>query len=273
MLILLLRLLRVAAASYLGLVACVYMYQDHLLFKPQPLTEAAASEISLQHPNAEPVTFRAQDGIALHGWWVHDHLTSNQPLIIYFGGNAEEVSWMIERQQRLGGWSLLLINYRGYGRSDGEPGEHELFADALRIYDHITAQPHIDRQRIVVMGRSLGTGVAVYLASQRPTAGVVLITPYDSMLAVAQEHYPYLPVALMLRHRFDSISYAARIYAPLLVLAATDDLVVPYSHAQRLQHAWAGISQWRLLPDADHLSISKSPVFWQHIREFLSTLH
>jgi pimeloyl-ACP methyl ester carboxylesterase len=114
--------------------------------------------------------------------------------------------------------------------------------------------------------------VAVYLASQRPVAGVVLVTPYDSMLAVAQEHYPYLPASLLLRHRFDSISYAARIHAPLLTLAAADDTVIPYVHAQRLQRAWAGESEWKLLPDTNHLNISRSPEFWQYIRDFLGKL-
>src|SRR5262245_62679558 len=90
-------------------------------------------------------------------------------------------------------WSLALVNYRGYGESDGNPSETTLFGDALAVFDALASRPEIDRARIVLVGRSLGSGVATYVASERPVAAVVLISPYDSMTAIARRHYPWLP--------------------------------------------------------------------------------
>ncbi len=117
--------------------------------------------------------------------------------MIYFGGNGEEVSWLVPEFSRVPDWAALLVNYRGYGLSEGQPSETKLYRDALALYDRATRRPDIDSGRVIVMGRSLGTGVATYLASQRPVAGVVLISPYDSLVQVAREAYPFLPVNLL----------------------------------------------------------------------------
>src|SRR5262249_22796712 len=133
------------------------------------------------------------------------------PLVIYFGGNAEEVSWLLQESPRLAPWALLLVNYRGYGLSDGRPSESALYNDAVALYDWVTARPDTDARRIVFVGRSLGTGVATYLASQRTVSGVVLVSPYDNLVEVARGVYPYLPVDGLMRYRFDSAARAKRI--------------------------------------------------------------
>jgi len=173
---------------------------------------------------------------------------------------------------KFAGWSLLLVNYRGYGESEGKPGETALFADALAIHDHARSRADVDPERIVAMGRSLGTGVAVHLAAERKLRGVILVSPFDSLLAVASRHYPFLPVSLMLRHRFDSLSRAPQIEAPLLALVAADDRVVPVSHSRVLFDAWRGPKTWLEIPRADHDSIAGDPAFWNAIAEFLKAL-
>src|SRR5262249_19315765 len=157
---------------------------------------------------------------------------------LYFGGNAEEVSWLVETAPPLGAWALLLVNYRGYGRSEGRPGERALFADALLLHDWARGRPEVDRSRIAAMGRSLGPGVAVHLAAERALAGVVLVSPFDSLTAVAQRHYPWLPVRWLLRHPFDSLARAPSIQTPLLCLTAGRDTIVPPAHSARLCAAW-----------------------------------
>jgi pimeloyl-ACP methyl ester carboxylesterase len=252
----------------LGLVAAlpaaVYLLQDRMIFHPQPVSEARRALIAEQ---AESIFIRAPDGIRLHAWY-----RSGSPLVLYFGGNAEEVSWMLGRAARdAPGTGWLLVDYRGYGSSDGTPSERALVADAIRFFDH--AREKLGDGRIVVFGRSLGSGVAVQLAAARPVAGLILVAPYDSLTSVAQHHYPFLPVGWMLRHPFDSLKLAPAIPAPLLCLVAERDEVIPVVHSKRLFEAWKGPRRWVELQGAGHNSTDDAPGFWQAIREFLVQLN
>ena len=190
--------------------------------------------------------------------------------MLYFGGNAEEVSWMIEAAQaNAPGVSWLLMDYRGYGQSAGAPSEKALVEDALALYDHAAKLPGTDPKRIFAFGRSLGSGVAVALAAERPLAGVVLATPFDSLAAVAKRYYWYLPVDWMLKHRFDSAARAPRLKAPLLCLIAERDEVIPAAHAERLFEAWGGAKRKVVLAEAGHNTTDAHPMFWPAIRAFL----
>ena len=213
------------------------------------------------------VFLTAADGTRVHAWQVK----SGEPLVLYFGGNAEEVSWMIEAARiNAPGASWLLMDYRGYGQSDGAPSEKALVADALSLYDHAVQLPGTDARRIYVFGRSLGSGVAVALAAERPLAGVILATPFDSLAAVAKRYYWYLPVDLMLKHRFDSIALAPNLKQPLLCLISARDEVIPPVHGERLFDAWGGIKHKIILEDAGHNTTDAHPVFWPSIRGFLA---
>jgi fermentation-respiration switch protein FrsA (DUF1100 family) len=247
--------------------AYLYFAQDRLIFLPQPL----ASGTMPRRAGVEEVEVRAFDGTRLHGWFAPAaNARGRAPLLIYFGGNAEEVSWLLDAAPRFAQWSLLALNYRGYGRSEGRPGERELFADALALFDYAAARPDVEAGSIVALGRSLGSGVAVHLAAERPLAGVVLVTPFDSVTAVAQSLYPFVPVRLLLRHPFDSLSRAGAVQAPLLTVAAGRDGVVPPRHAARLHDAWAGPKHWRELADADHDGVVAHPAFWPEVQAFLA---
>jgi alpha-beta hydrolase superfamily lysophospholipase len=260
---------KLAGCVALGFPVLIYFLQERLIFLPQPLTQdplkantgAAIEEVSL-------VT---ADGVRLHGWLAQASATQTPaPLLIYFGGNAEEVSWLASTAGQYAGWSLLMFNYRGYGRSEGKPGEAALFADALQIYDY--AASRAPGGRVAVMGRSLGSGVAVYLAAERPVAGAILVSPYDSVESVAKGIYPFLPIGLMLKHRFDSIARAPGIKVPLLCLVASDDRVIPRPHSERLYAAWGGAKQWREIRPARHDSVAGERDYWQAIAAFLAQL-
>ena len=264
--------LKVAGCIALGFPILVYFFQERLLFFPQPLTGDPVKD----NPSGtvEEVSLVMADQVRLHGWMVQsERVMANDrpaPVLIYFGGNAEEISWLTSTAGQYAGWSLLLVNYRGYGKSEGKPGEAELFADALQIYDYAVGRAA--GGRVAVMGRSLGSGVAVYLAAQRPLAGVILVSPYDSIESVAKGIYPYLPVSMMLKHRFDSIARAPAIKLPLLCLVASADGVVARPHSERLYAAWGGVKQWREIGPADHASIADKPDYWQAIAAFLRDL-
>ena len=186
----------------IGVPLFMWLFQERMLFFPRPLDSRPAPR-----PNLEEVSIAAADGVKLRGWLVKGD-GAPAPLLIYFGGNAEEVSWLTGVADQFAGWSLLLVNFRGYGESEGKPGENELLEDGLAIHDYAKRRRDVNPERIVAMGRSLGSGVAVHLAAHRSLRGVILVSPYDSIVAVAKGHYPFLPVSLMLRHRFDSLSRA-----------------------------------------------------------------
>jgi hypothetical protein len=253
-----------------GVVLCVlllvWLFQERLIFFPRPLESRPALRAGV-----EEVAITAADGATLRGWLVRGG-GSPAPLVIYFGGNAEEVSWLVELAGEFAGWSLLLVNYRGYGESEGTPGEKKLLGDALAIYDYARRHQGVNPERIVAMGRSLGSGVAVYLAAERPLRGVILVSPYDSLVELGRRHYPFLPISLMLRHRFDSIARAQRIGAPLLCLVATGDRIIPTPHSRALFAAWRGQKTWRELANADHDSIAGEPEYWRSIALFLKSV-
>jgi len=263
---LLLPLGKIALAVAIGLPLLVYLAQDGLIFHRQPVSEAQHAQIVRSHPQVASVFLAAADGTRVHAW----HLQSGPALVLYFGGNAEEVSWMLEvARAETPSVSWLLMDYRGYGRSEGSPSEKALVADALALYDHAAKLPGVDPKRIHAFGRSLGSGPAVALAAERPLAGLVLVTPFDSLVAVAKRYYWYLPVDWMLKHRFDSIALAPRLRTPLLCLIAERDEVIPAVHGERLFEAWGGPKRKVLLPGANHNSTDSAPRFWPSIREFL----
>ena len=249
----------------IGVPLLMYFMQDKLLFHPQPLTERNRAEISKRFSGVREILLQ-DEGVKLQAWHVPG--APGSPLVLYFGGNAEEVSWMIEdARSRVPGLGWLLVSYRGYGGSDGAPSEATITADALRWYDY--AAKALGAREMIAFGRSLGTGAAVYLASQRPVRGVVLVTPYDSLVEVAKEHYPYLPVRLLLRHPFDSVERAPALRMPLLCIAAGRDQVIPPTHARRLYDAWGGPKQWLELEGAGHNTTDDHPLFWQNVTSFL----
>jgi pimeloyl-ACP methyl ester carboxylesterase len=250
----------------IGLPLVVYLLQDGLIFHPMPLSDAQRAQVRARFPAVEEI-FLESDNQRIHAW--HVKAGAGAPLLLYFGGNAEEVSWMIgEAQQKTPGVSWLLVSYRGYGASEGKPSQTSITADALKWHDHAVRE--LKPKQVFAFGRSLGSGAAVQLAAARPLAGVVLVTPFDSLTAVAKRYYWYLPVDLLLRHRFDSLLLAPKITTPLLCIAAERDEVIPPEHARRLYEAWAGPKQWVGLPGASHNGIDGLPVFWNSIRGFLN---
>jgi len=258
--------LAIVLVAAIGFPAALYFLQDRLLFFPQPLSEARRAQIVQRFPAVREVFIKGADQTRLQAWHVPG--APGAPLIVYFGGNAEDVSGMIgDAVSRASGTGWLLVSYRGYGGSEGSPSEAAISADALLWHDYAVAK--LKPGKLVVFGRSLGTGAAVFVASQRKIDAVILVTPYDSMVAVAKHHYPLVPVGWLLKHRFDSAERAPGIAAPLLCIAAGQDQVIPVAHARRLFDAWGGPKRWIEIENAGHNSTDGAPVFWQSITAFL----
>jgi pimeloyl-ACP methyl ester carboxylesterase len=251
------------AAILVGVPAAAWFAQDRLIFFPQPVLSTAYLPVE-----AKPLEIVATDGTRLRGWMRGANATP-APVVLYFGGNAEEVSGTLADPRWPRDWTIIAINYRGYGASEGAPGESALVADALVIYDTVAARPDIDTRRIVAFGRSLGTGVAVKLGASRPLAGVILVSPFDSLVALGRIYYPWLPVSVLLRHRFDSGADAQRMRVPLLAIVADRDSIIPNERSKALYDAWAGPKSWLVIPATDHNTLSVPDAFWAGVARFL----
>lgn len=207
----------------------------------------------------------------LEGWLIENPGSTNDIAIIYFGGNAEDILATADGSG-FDAKSLLLVNYRGYGHSTGSPSQPALYSDAIRVYDFAKSDPRLATSRIVLVGRSLGSAMAVMLAAKRPVAGVVLITPFDNLSSVAAHFYPLLPVRWLTRDRFPSDDWARGIEVPVLVLAARKDAVVPASHAQHLFDAWKGPKEFRIFEDVGHNDIQTAAGYYSVINQFVAHL-
>lgn len=249
--------------AYLGLTLFIYTKQDSLLFLPTQDRHQLRSKQSTVVPYE-----LLQDGIHLRGWLVQPALASKK-LLIYYGGNGEDIFYNIDDFIKLQGVATLLVQYRGYGTSDGSPSEALLFSDALSIYDDVRVR--LQPTEIMLMGRSLGSGVACYVASQKTVNKTILVTPFDSMTNVVKSHYPWLPVELLLRHPFNSIQHVQTIKAPLLLIYGGQDRIIPNRHTENLirhlpEPAKVDILQ---IPAAGHNDIHAHASYWPAIQSHL----
>jgi pimeloyl-ACP methyl ester carboxylesterase len=232
-----LTLLISALAMYTA--ACVYLYvaQRSFLYFPTPETvSAGATALQLETP-----------GAVLKVWQV---ARPGPDAVIYFGGNAEGVAdHILPFSQAFPDRSLYFVNYRGYGGSTGTPTEEALLNDAIAVFDQV----HKTHPQIAIVGRSLGSGVAAHVASKRPVEKLILVTPYDSIERVAQGHYRWFPIFLLLKDRFDTLSRVSKISAPTLALIAEKDEVIPRARSEALVAAFPPTQvQVKLLPGATH---------------------
>ncbi|HUL80771.1 MAG TPA: alpha/beta hydrolase [Gammaproteobacteria bacterium] len=244
----------IALTFYAALCGALYFGQRSLLYFPTPESRSARAEaLSL-----------AMDGAVLKVWRVAG---IGDRAMIYFGGNGEDVAGSIAPfTAAFPDTAIYLVNYRGYGGSTGSPSEAALLADAERVFDRVRAQ----HARVAVIGRSLGSGVAVHLASVRDVSKLALVTPYDSVLRIAQRRMSFVPVAWLLEDTYDSVAKAPRVRAPVLALLAEVDTSIPREHSERLVAAFKpGQVDVRVIPATDHNSISDAPEYDRALASFL----
>lgn len=253
---------------YVGICTLLYLNQDDLLFHPQPNTIQEVAEILKATPEFDTLSFVMNDGNRTCGYISKDTIKEKLPLVLYFGGNAEEVSHLAEKQIYFPNTIMVLMNYRSFGLSQGVISEKSMFSDALEIYDKLITNPRFDANHVIVMGRSMGTGVATYVSSQRKVNATVLITPYESIIDVAQEKYPFVPIGLFIKHPFKSKEYATSITSPVIALIAKKDDVIPPHHAYNLVKAWKGSTE-ALEVNEDHSTIMKNEEVWKRIEGFV----
>ncbi len=219
----------IAICCYVGLTAMIYLAQRSLMYFPDT-SHTTPAEAGL--PQAAEVPLTASDGVQIRVWHVAPQ--PGKPVILYFHGNGGSLKYRVERFHRLidAGIGLVALEYRGYGGLPGSPSEQGLIRDAEAAYAYAAA--HYPVQQIVVWGESLGSGVAVALAAEKPVGRVILEAPFTSALAIAEHRYWYLPVRLLMKDQFRSDRRIGKVTAPLLVLHGVHDHVVPYAMGERL---------------------------------------
>jgi uncharacterized protein len=243
-----------AGASYALICVLLYLAQDRLLYLPTP---------EVAHGGARALLI-GRGGVSLRVWELH---RAAGPALIYFGGNAEDVGANIaDFDAAFPARAVYLVNYRGYGGSSGRPSETALTGDAEAIYDALRAQ----HDPIAVIGRSLGSGIAVALAARRPVERLILVTPFDSIAGVAADHFPWLPVRALLRDRYDSLRRIGAVRSPALVVVAEHDEVVYRARSDALIAAIApALRHTVVVPGATHNDVSGDPLYLRSLSAFL----
>lgn len=230
---------------YTGLSGVLFVFQRSFIYFPQPRSNANA--IVMQLPSSDGPVF------------VSTRPADGQDAIIYFGGNAEDVSMNLpDLSQAFPTQAIYLLHYPGYGGSAGRPSEKSIIAASFALFDAV----HAKHPKIVVIGRSLGTGVAVQVAASRPVVRLVLVTPFDSLVDVAAAHYPIMPVRWLLLDKYDSWKYAPRVTAPTRIIVAGKDEIVPRATTEKLRTRFKpGIVSRIVIPNVGHNTISDDPEY------------
>jgi pimeloyl-ACP methyl ester carboxylesterase len=245
-------ILTLAAALYVGFCIVLYLTQRAFQYFPTPRRLG---------PTEMAGTFRRGD--TLLQLTVRPH--AGPGAVLYFGGNGEDVSSSVAPlMAAFPGREIVMLHYRGYGGSAGQPTEADIALDAAGLFDEVHAR-HPD---VVVIGRSLGSGVAARLASVRPVAKLVLVTPYDSLLGIAQRQFPVFPVRWLLIDKYESWRYVPKIAAPVLILRAEHDELIPAASTDALRDRFRpGQVQYVVVP-ADHNSILDEPGYVRALAAF-----
>lgn len=226
-----LKLLLIAVAvAYAGAAAFMYVAQRSFLYFPDP-RRTAPEAAGL--PQVEEREIKTPDGETIIAWY--GKAKPGQPTLLYFHGNGGAIELRNERikkYMRLGR-GMYMMSYRGFSGSTGQPTEAHNVADAKLAYEDLLKQG-VKPADIILYGESLGTGVAIQVALEKKVSGIVLDSPYTSVAARAQQLFPWLPVSLLIKDRYDSLNYIGNFHAPLLIMHGDRDEVIPVAMGKEL---------------------------------------
>jgi len=246
-------LIKLILLTYITFGVLLFINQRDLLYAPTDKVNHLFDEVIFHNDNESINVIVVND--------------KKEKAILYFGGNGDTVARSAFAFDRFSpDHTVYLVNYRGYGGSSGKPTEKGIYSDALTIFDQIRAK-HSD---ISVLGRSLGSGVATYLASKRDFEKLVLITPYDSAESMVQERFPMYPMSILLKDKYDSVSRAKGIEAKTLVLIAEKDSVITMTHSQKLIDAFpASKVDVKIIEGVGHNTILRDDHYYHVLQTFL----
>ncbi len=255
--------------AFVLIVATLVLRQDRLMYHPTRRLAASPAAFGL---DATELSVVAEDGVRLHGWWIRG---ARRFAVLYFHGNAGNAADRLERARALHdrfGLDVFLVDWRGYGRSEGSPSEEGLRRDGRAIY-RTAIEAGFRPDQIVLFGESLGSAIAIDLGAKWACAGVVLETPFLSVRALARVHYPWVPLFLV-RDRWNSEARVADIPVPKLFIVAERDEVAPAIQGRRLFETARGARELLVVPGAHHndVWIVGGDAYWGAWKKFLGAL-
>lgn len=255
--------------GYAALAALLYAFQSRFVYFPEMGRADRATPAQLQLP-FEELRIATADGERLHGWFVPAHEARGSVLFLHgnAGSIAHRLDWLpLFQRLRL---SALLVDYRGFGQSTGQPSEAGTHADAEAAWRYLTEARGIPAARIVVMGESLGAAVAARLAARAGPAALVLHSAFTSAPDLAADLYPFLPARLLTRYAYDTLAAVRELRCPLLVAHSPGDEIVPLTHGRRLYEAASVPKQWLELAGGHNDGFIFMREEWAHrFEEFL----
>jgi fermentation-respiration switch protein FrsA (DUF1100 family) len=240
----------IAALSYASIVGGLYVFQRKLIYTPWHRPEYAHA--FTEPSGAETVQILTEDGLSLRAW--HYKAQEGNPTILYFHGNSGLLEDRIDKYQHLAaqGYGVLALSWRGFGKNPGNPSEQGLYTDARAAITYATAQG-ISPAQMIFYGESLGTGVAVQMATETTPRLLVLEAPYTSLTRRAQEMHWYAFAGHLIEDKFDSLSKAGQVSCPVLVLHGAKDKVIPLAHGEALYAAFTSRKHLVVYPDRAHV--------------------
>jgi fermentation-respiration switch protein FrsA (DUF1100 family) len=262
------RVARSLAVIYLVVLLMMMLLERRLIFFPTRHGNWNPAGLTF-----EDAYFEASDGTSLHGWYV-PHPQARAVLLIAHGnaGNLADRAWLVDQLNRRLQVGVMIFDYRGYGRSEGTPDEAGILADARAARAWLAARLQMREQDIVLMGRSLGSGVMVDLAAKEGARGLILDSAFTSLPDVAAHHYPFFPVRWVMRTRLDSLSKIGEYHGPLLQTHGEADRTIPIELGRKLfDAAAASPKRFVVLPDTDH-NDALPPEYFEALRWFIDQL-
>ena len=231
---LVLTLLGAAAGFYVLLGALLFFMQERMVFLPNlpgRALEATPQRLGLDYDDA---FFETDDGVVLHGWYVHGH--DARGTVLFFHGNAGNISHRLDSIAIFAalGLDVFIVDYRGYGQSKGKPGEQGTYRDADAAWRYLVNERQLNPDRIVIFGRSIGGAVAAKLAAETRAAALIVESSFTSAEDMAARLYPFMPVRLLTRLRYPVVEYVAHNRNPVLIVHSRDDEIVPFHMGEEL---------------------------------------
>jgi uncharacterized protein len=266
------RRLRVGATALCGIYPLIVLVlmalEDRLVFRPCPATSSWNPPGKLA---ARDVYLRAVDGTAIHAWWCPCE-GSRGAILFCRGqtGNLSHRAGIVGRIQRVLGLSVLIFDYPGSGHSEGTPSEAGCYGAADAAHDWLMHEQGIPAEEIVLLGKSLGGGIAVDLASRRPHRALVLCMTFTSMPDVAQRLIPLVPVRWVMHNHFDNLAKIGRCNGPVFITHGTEDWKIPHSHSERLFEAAAGPKRYFPMAGVSHGAPFFTDECLEELRAFLN---
>ncbi len=262
-------LILILTIGYISIVLVFAAMQNRLIYFPSRLLPSPAS-LGISH--VKEIFFLGNDGVKICAWFLAP--PPGAPLLLHFNGNAGNIAGrahLLEMVQS-NGWGMLLFDYRGYGKSAGAPGESGLYIDSKAAWAWLTTQAGIEPTRIILWAESMGCAVALNLATQETPAGLILEAPFTSLGDLSKALYPWLPVSLFLRSRFENREKIKKVKVPLLIIHGRRDEIVPFQHGKALYDLAQG-RKYFLELNSSHNDIfdSGGNLYQEGIRKFVQS--